>query len=69
MVLASDPPTYPEDEENPYWKISMNEGDLDLLLSNQRKWIYTYISQDNFLHQIHIDIYIFNIIFTEHKLA
>jgi hypothetical protein len=33
MVLASNPSSYAVVEGNPYCKISMNEGDLDLLLT------------------------------------
>jgi len=68
MVMASDPPTYAEDEGNPYWNTSMDEGDLDLLISNKRKWIYVDISLMHLLHHIHTNIYIFKKIFTEHKL-
>jgi hypothetical protein len=69
IVLAFNPQAYAEDEGNLYWKISMNEGDLDLLLSNKRKWIYVDISLVHLLHHIHTNIYIFNKIFTEHNLA
>jgi hypothetical protein len=43
--------------------------DLDLLHHNKIKWIYANISLVHLLHQIGTDIYIFNKIFTEHKLA
>jgi hypothetical protein len=60
IVLAFNPQEYAEDEGNLYCKISMNEEDLDLLLSNQRKWIYVDISLVHLLHHIHTNIYIFN---------
>jgi hypothetical protein len=69
MVLGFYPPAYAEDEWNLYWKTTMNEWDLDLLLSNKRKWIYIDISLVHLLHQVSTHIYIFNKIFTEHKLA
>jgi hypothetical protein len=69
MVLTFDPPSYAKDEGNLYWKTAMNEGDLDLLLSNKRKWIYENISMVHLLHQIHTNNYIFNKIFIKHKLA
>jgi len=37
MVLASNPQGYAEAKGNLYWKTAMNEGDFDLLTSNQRK--------------------------------
>jgi hypothetical protein len=42
---------------------------LDLLHYKKRKWICVDISMVHLLHQIHADIYIFNKIFNEHKLA
>jgi hypothetical protein len=66
--MASDPPSYAEAKGNLYWKTYMNEGDLDLLLSNKRKSIYMDISTVHLLHQICTYIYIFNKIFTKHKL-
>jgi hypothetical protein len=69
IIMASNPQAYATNEGNPYWKTSMNEGDLDILPSNKRKWIYTNISPAHILHQIHTYIYIFNKIFIDHKLA
>jgi hypothetical protein len=42
---------------------------LDILHYKKRKWICVDISMMHLLHQIHADIYIFNKIFNEHKLA
>jgi hypothetical protein len=42
---------------------------LDILHYKKRKWICVDISLVHLLHQIHADIYIFNKIFNEHKLA
>jgi hypothetical protein len=40
MVMDFNPRDYVEAEENLYWKIAINDGDLDFLPSDQRKWIY-----------------------------
>jgi hypothetical protein len=42
---------------------------MDINIYNNIKWICAKISLMHLLHHIHIDIYIFNKIFTEHKLA
>jgi hypothetical protein len=42
---------------------------FDILHYKKRKWISMDISMVNLLHQIHVEIYIFNKIFNEHKLA
>jgi len=42
---------------------------LDIFHYNNIKWICVEISMVHILHQIHADIYIFNKIFNEHKLA
>jgi hypothetical protein len=42
---------------------------LDIIHYKKIKWICVDISMMHILHQIHADIYIFNKIFNEHKLA
>jgi hypothetical protein len=42
---------------------------LDIIHYKKIKWICVEISMMHILHQIHADIYIFNKIFKEHKLA
>jgi hypothetical protein len=42
---------------------------LDILHYKKRMWICLEISLVHLLHHIHADIYIFNKIFNEHKLA
>jgi hypothetical protein len=42
---------------------------LDIIHYKKIKWICVEISMMHILHQIHEDIYIFNKIFKEHKLA
>jgi hypothetical protein len=42
---------------------------LDIVHYKKRNWICVDISMMHILHQIHADIYIFNKIFNEHKLA
>jgi hypothetical protein len=42
---------------------------LDILHYKKRKWICVDISMMYLLHQIRVDIYIFNKIFNEHKFA
>jgi hypothetical protein len=42
---------------------------LDLIHYKKRKWICVEISMMHLLHQIRANIYIFNKIFNEHKLA
>jgi hypothetical protein len=42
---------------------------LDIIHYKKIKWIYVEISMIHILHQICADIYIFNKIFKEHKLA
>jgi hypothetical protein len=42
---------------------------LDIIHYKNIKWICVEISMMHILHQIHADIYIFNKIFKEHKLA
>jgi hypothetical protein len=42
---------------------------LDIFHYKKIKWICVEISMVHILHQIHADIYIFNKIFNEHKLA
>jgi hypothetical protein len=50
------------------FKIS-SKINLDIIHYNKIKWICVEISMTNILHQIHANIYIFNKIFKEHKLA
>jgi hypothetical protein len=50
------------------FKVSANLY-LDILHYKKIKWICVDISMVHLLHQIHEDIYIFNKIFKEHKLA
>jgi ABC-type transport system involved in multi-copper enzyme maturation permease subunit len=42
---------------------------LDIIHYKKIKWICVEIQMMHILHQIHADIYIFNKIFNEHKLA
>jgi hypothetical protein len=42
---------------------------LDIVHYKKRKWTCVEISMIHILHQIRADIYIFNKIFNEHKLA
>jgi hypothetical protein len=42
---------------------------LDILHYKKIKWICVDISMVHILHQIRVDIYIFNKIFNEHKFA
>jgi hypothetical protein len=42
---------------------------LDIIHYKKIKWICLKISMVHILHQIRVDIYIFNKIFNEHKLA
>jgi hypothetical protein len=42
---------------------------LDIFHYMKIKWICVEIPMVHTLHQIHVDIYIFNKIFNEHKLA
>jgi hypothetical protein len=42
---------------------------LDIIHYKKIKWIFVEISMMHILHQIRADIYIFNKIFKEHKLA
>jgi hypothetical protein len=42
---------------------------LDIFNYKKRKWICVDISMMHLLHHIHADIYIFNKIFNENKLA
>jgi hypothetical protein len=54
--------------ENAIFKIS-SKLCLDIFHYKKIKWICVEILMVHILHQIHADIYIFNKIFNEHKLA
>jgi hypothetical protein len=54
--------------DNTIFKIS-SKLYLDIIHYKKRKWICVDISMMHLLHQIHVDIYILNKIFNEHKLA
>jgi hypothetical protein len=42
---------------------------LDIINYKKIKWICLEISMVHIIHEIHADIYVFNKIFNEHKLA